>query len=71
MIKNTKQSLHEIIKDFNLEIDSNPKFAEAYCSRGMLKFCLDDMPGAFMDWTTAVELGCNDAFLLLRYFAYK
>ena len=66
MKKNTLQSLLEIINDFNREIEKNPEFADAFCSRGMLKYSLDDIKGAFMDWTTAIELGRPDAFLLIR-----
>jgi hypothetical protein len=69
MINSTKQSLEEVINDFNLEIDKNPGLADAYCSRGMVRLCLNDTPGAFMDWITAVDLGCKEALLLLRYFA--
>jgi hypothetical protein len=27
------------------------------------------MPGALMDWITAIDLGCKESVLLLRYFA--
>lgn len=60
-------SLKEIIDDFNREIELYPEFADAYSSRGMVKFCLNDLPGAFMDWSTAVELGNIHTFILIRY----
>ncbi|MGF1584599.1 MAG: hypothetical protein ACFCUM_04700 [Bacteroidales bacterium] len=70
MIETTQLSLQEIIQDFNQEIDRNPKLADAYCSRGMLKLCVNDIAGAFMDLTTAIDLGCKDAFILVKYFSY-
>lgn len=70
MIETTQLSLQEIIQDFNHEIDRNPKFADAYGSRGMLKLCVNDIAGAFMDLTTAIDLGCKDAFILVKYFSY-
>jgi hypothetical protein len=69
MIDSAKQSLEEVIHDFNLEIELNPKLANAYCSRGIIRLCLNDMPGALMDWITAIDLGCKESVLLLRYFA--
>jgi hypothetical protein len=71
MIDTTQQSLQEIIQDLNHDIDRNPKFAEAYCSRGMIKLCVNDLPGAFLDLTTAIDLGCKDAFIIMKYFTYE
>lgn len=67
MNKITQQALNEIIHDFNQEIEANPRFTDAYCARGMVKFCLKDIDGAFIDWSEAVSLGCKNTVLLVKY----
>jgi hypothetical protein len=67
MNKITQQSLSEIINDFNHEITFNPDQADSYCSRGMLRFCLKDIDGAFDDWSMAIELGCKKTILLIKH----
>lgn len=67
MNKITHQALNEIINDFNKEITKNPEIPDSYCARGMIKFCLKDVDGAFSDWSTAVGLGCNNTVLLIKY----
>lgn len=67
MNKITHQALNEIIHDFNEEITKNPEIADAYCARGMIKFCLKDVDGAFSDWSTAVGLGSKNTVLLIKY----
>jgi hypothetical protein len=61
------QSLSEIIHEFTRDIDNNPGLADDYFARGILKFCLDDINGAFNDWSVAIGLGCNNTILLLKY----
>ncbi len=67
MNNNTEQSLQEIIHDFNSDIKPHPAFADAYCTRGMLKYCLRDINGAFNDWSVAIDLGCKNTVLLIKY----
>lgn len=67
MNKITRQSVSEIIHEFNQEITSNPDLADSYCNRGILKFCLKDITGAFDDWSIAIEMGCKKTILLLKH----
>ncbi len=68
LMNNTaSQSLSEIIHEFNRDIDKNPGLADDYIARGILKYCLDDVNGAFNDWSVAIGLGCNNTILLLKY----
>jgi hypothetical protein len=61
------QSLSDIIYDFSRDIDKNPGSADSYFTRGVLKYCLEDINGAFNDWSVAINLGCKDTILLLKY----
>ena len=63
----TEQSLQEIIHDLNRDIKPHPAFADAYCTRGMLKYCLRDIHGAFNDWSVAIDLGCKNTIFLIKY----
>jgi hypothetical protein len=67
MSKIIQRSLIEIIQDFNFEITENPETADAYFTRGILKYCLKDINGAFTDWSTAIELGCQKTLLLINH----
>jgi len=61
---NAKTNLKEAIKDFNKAIELNPKFAEAYLTRGMTKARLQDYTGAIKDYNKALELNpkCAKAY---------
>ena len=61
------QSISEIIHDFNQEIKHNPDIADTYCTRGILKFCLKDIDGAFTDWSKAAQMGCSNTIFLINY----
>lgn len=63
----TRQFISETIHDFNRDIQINPGFTDIYCSRGMLKFSMDDISGAFNDWSTAIKLGCKKTIFLISY----
>ncbi len=67
MDKDTARYFNEIIHELNNEIILYPNFADAYCTRGILKYCLRDINGAFDDWSTAVSLGCKNTILLLEH----
>jgi hypothetical protein len=61
------QFLSDIIYEFTRDIDKNPGFADSYFTRGILKYCLGDINGAFNDWSVAINLGCKDTILLLKH----
>ncbi len=63
----TYQSINDIVHDFNLEIKQNPDIINAYCTRGLLKFCLKDIEGAFTDWSKATQMGCKNTIILINY----
>jgi hypothetical protein len=67
MNNTNSQSLSEIIFEFTRDIDNNPGLADGYFARGILKYCLDDINGAFNDWSVALRLGCKNTILLLKY----
>ena len=67
MNKVTRLSLNDIINDFNQEIILNPDHPDSYCARGMLKYCLKDINGAFSDWSVATAMGCRNTIILIRH----
>ena len=54
------------IEDYNKAIQLNPNYAMAYQGRGTAKYMLDDKNGACTDWSKAGELGCFDAYILIK-----
>lgn len=52
LLKDYKGAIHE----FNLAIEFNPKFAEAFYKRGNTKLLLNDISGAEIDYDRAIEL---------------
>ena len=54
------------IEDFNKAIQLKPDYAFAYYSRGYSKHYLKDKIGACTDWSKAGELGCFDAYILIK-----
>ncbi len=66
MDKTAYSSLHQTICDFDKIIEQVPGKAINYCSRGMIKYTIDDIDGAFTDWIRAAELGYDGAFVLMR-----
>ncbi|MFZ1977884.1 MAG: tetratricopeptide repeat protein, partial [Bacteroidota bacterium] len=44
------------IADFTDAISLQPSYAEAYCGRGLAKYCLSDYQGAIADYTKAINL---------------
>jgi hypothetical protein len=67
MNKVTRLSLNDIINDFDQEIIQNPDYPDAYCARGMLKYCLRDINGAFSDWSVAAAMGCRQTIALIHH----
>ncbi|GIV32688.1 MAG: hypothetical protein KatS3mg031_0223 [Chitinophagales bacterium] len=56
------------IKDFNLCIELNPDFAEAYNFRGLSRYKSGDKTGACDDWNKAAEMGLSVAQnMLVQY----
>jgi tetratricopeptide (TPR) repeat protein len=47
----------EAVLDFNEAIKLNPRYADAYNSRGETKYHLNDVANACSDWIKANELG--------------
>ena len=50
------------IKDFNKEIELNPKNAVTYFMRGLIKYSLGNKQGALDDLSKAGELGYDKAY---------
>ncbi len=69
MNKTAFSFLQEIINDFNILIEQVPDNAFNYCSRGILKFSLNDTDGAYNDWSTASQMGCESSCFLLKELA--
>lgn len=66
MNKTSYSFLKEIIKDFDILIENIPGNAFNYCSRGILKFSIDDIDGAWIDWDRASRMGCNASCFLMK-----
>lgn len=47
------------MKDYNMSIESNPKFADAYYARGNVKMRLQDYYGAIEDYSAAIGVNEN------------
>jgi len=47
---------HEVIPDFSKAIKNDPKYAEAYYNRGVVKYCYENYKGAIDDWTKAIQV---------------
>jgi len=45
-----------VLEDFNKAIEWDPRFAQAYDSRGTSKALLEDYKGALSDFTRAIDL---------------
>ena len=45
------------IADYNKALEIDPKYSDAYNSRGLAKYELNDHPGACVDFKKAIELG--------------
>ena len=45
------------IEDFDKATKFNPKFATAYTNRGLAKYNLEDLQGAYFDFSKALSLG--------------
>ena len=59
------------ISDFNTVIEFNPKHELAYYKRGQTKIALNDKKGAYSDWRKAGELGCTEAYDLIKQYNKK
>ena len=56
-----QQNYIDAIKDFDIAIELNPKLGESYFERGVAKHKLQDINGAYLDWSKAKELGFSKA----------
>ena len=49
------------IQDLNKTIQLNIEYVDAYYYRGLSKFESNDLTGACLDWSKALELGYKEA----------
>ena len=67
----TQEGCHrEAIEAFNLAIDINPAYAEAYFVRGACHYALRNYRQAGDDLDAAALLGCRDAQFWSKYDIY-
>lgn len=59
--KLNKKDFAGALKDFNIAISKNSRFALAYFNRGVAKHNLNDFSGACADWKNSYSLGFKDA----------
>ena len=50
---------HGAMKDYNIALEKNPKFADAFFARGNVKMKLQDYYGAIADYTSAIAINEN------------
>ncbi|NJO52826.1 MAG: tetratricopeptide repeat protein [Leptolyngbyaceae cyanobacterium RM2_2_4] len=63
--------LEGAIADFNRAIELNPEFADAYNTRGNLRYSLEgDVAGAIADFTRAIDLNPNAPYHTYRGESY-
>jgi hypothetical protein len=65
MAKSILGEQRSAIQDCSNAIKLNPKYAEAYFVRGLIKLALNDLSGC-LDLSKSGELGYNQAYQVIR-----
>ena len=60
--------MREQLHDFTKAIEIDPKFAEAYCNRGIIKIILGQKNSGCLDLNKAGELGFAKAYEAIKKF---
>lgn len=65
-----QKKYQEAVEQFNIAIEKNPDFVEAYAYRGTSEYYLGNVDGAGINWYIAKNKGLADAEKLITNFLY-